>query len=248
MERIENIGFGELRLIQQPDAFCYGIDAVILSDFANSLYPEFEHAVDLGTGNGIIPFILSHKNKKAHFTGIEIQAESVDLAKRSCKMNELDDRIEFVHSDVSELDFSIFKEKNVDIVTCNPPYFKRGGAIPSSNQGKFIARHETTATVEEFIKTASRILNGKGHFFMVHRPSRLVDIFFFCRKYHLEPKHIRYVVPKQGEIANIVLIHCTAKGGKELKHLKELCVYNENGDYTDEIKLIYERNTDEMPL
>lgn len=247
MERIENIGFGELKLIQDPDAFCYGIDAVILSDFACLFYPQARNAVDLCTGTGIVPFIMSHKNKDAVFTGIDVLETSIDMAKRSCSMNGLQERVSFIQSDVLELDTAMF-DGGIDMVTCNPPYFAKGGAIPSRNAEKFVARHETTATVEDFIKTAAKLLNGKGHFFMVHRPSRLVDIFFFCRKYGLEPKHIRFVVPKKGEIPNIVLIHCSAGGGRELRYLKELCVYDDNGCYTDEIEQIYERKTEECQL
>jgi len=240
MERVENIGFGELKLIQNPEAFCYGIDAVILSDFANSIYPDFRNAVDLCTGTGIVPFILSHKNSSAELTGVDVQASSIDMARRSCEMNGLEDRVHFACSDILEMDMSI-SGKSVDMVTCNPPYFAKGGAIPSSNAEKFIARHETTATVEDFIKAAAGLLKGKGHFFMVHRPSRLVDIFYFCRKYGLEPKDIRFVVPKAGQTPNIVLIHCSAGGGRELKYMKNLCVYNDDGSYTEEIECIYER-------
>lgn len=241
MERTESIGFGNLKLIQNTDEFCYGIDAVILADFAYSFCSNFEVAVDLGTGNGVIPFILSHKNKNAKFIGIELQPSSIKLAEKSCKLNSLDLRIEFVQGNVTDLDKGIYSNRNIDIVTCNPPYFAKGGAIPNNNKSKFIARHETVASIEDFIKAAADILGGKGHFFLVHRPSRLVDIFYFCRKHNLEPKDIRYVVPKAGEAPNIVLIHCVAGGGKELKIMKELCVYEYNGSYSDEIERIYER-------
>lgn len=239
MERIENIGFGELKLIQDPDQFCYGVDAVILADFAAKLNSEMLTAIDLGTGNGIIPFILCHKNKDVSVIGVDVQKEAVDLAKRSCKINNLEDRVTFINTDVLKLIEE--GEALADTVTCNPPYFIKGGAIPNSNQAKFIARHETTAGVEDFIKAAAGLLKRKGHFFMVHRPSRLADIFYYCRKYGLEPKDMRLVVPKPGQEANIVLIHCIKGGGKELNVMKELAVYDENGDYSREIQMIYER-------
>lgn len=239
MERIENIGFGELKLIQDPDQFCYGVDAVILADFAAKLNSEMLTAIDLGTGNGIIPFILCHKNKDVSVIGVDVQKEAVDLAKRSCKINNLEDRVSFMNTDVLKLIEE--GEALADTVTCNPPYFIKGGAIPNSNQAKFIARHETTAGVEDFIKGAVGLLKRKGHFFMVHRPSRLADIFYYCRKYGLEPKDMRLVVPKPGQEANIVLIHCIKGGGKELNVMKELAVYDENGDYSREIQMIYER-------
>lgn len=248
MERVENIGFGGLKLIQDPKEFCYGVDAVILADFAYSFCPDFRFAVDLGTGTGIIPFILSHKNESATFIGVELQETSVIMAEKGCKLNSLEHRIDFVRADVSDLSDEICGERKVDIVTCNPPYFARGGGIPSDNRSRFIARHETTATVEDFIKAAALILKGKGHFFMVHRPSRLVDIFYFCRKYGLEPKDIRYVSPRKGETPNIVLIHCTAGGGRELRIMKELCIYSHDGSYTEEIEQIYEREKSDLSI
>ena len=251
MERIENTGFGNIKLIQDPDQFCYGVDAVILADFANSLCPDFTSAVDLGTGNGIIPLILSHKNSTAHITGVEVQPDSADMAKRSCEMNGLTDRITIAVGDVLDIYEDMMsgslgtclelKKGSADMVTCNPPYFTKGGAIPSSSRAKFIARHETTAQVEDFIKAAAAFLKRKGHFFMVHRPSRLADIFYYSRKHGLEPKDLRMVVPKPGEAPNIVLIHCIKGGGKELNVMKELAVYGEDGRYSDEIEKIYER-------
>lgn len=244
MERIDNTGFGNIKLIQDPEQFCYGVDAVILADFANTLCPDYNRVADLGTGNGIIPFILSHKNKNAVITGIEVQSEAAEMARRSCKINDLENRVDFIESDVVEiLAGSILTEEggSFDLVTCNPPYFSKGGAIPSSSKCKFIARHETTAEVEDFIKAAAVLLKRKGHFCMVHRPSRLADIFFFCRKHGLEPKNMRLVAPKTGEAPNIVLIHCIKGGGKELNVMKELVVYGESGSYSDDIETIYEK-------
>ena len=251
MERIENIGFGDLKLIQDPEQFCYGVDAVILADFAVSLCPDFSKAVDLGTGNGVIPIILSHKNENARITGIDVQEDAIAMAMRSCKMNGLDERLSFINGDVLQVcgcektagDGIVddLRYGSFDVVTCNPPYFIKGGAIPSSSKAKFIARHESSATVEDFIKAANMLLMRRGHFFMVHRPSRLADIFYYCRKYGLEPKDMRLVVPKPGEAPNIVLIHCIKGGGREMKVMKELAVYGEDGQYSEEIQKIYER-------
>lgn len=241
MECIENTGFGQLKLVQDKEEFCYGIDAVILADFAYRICSDFKLAVDLGTGTGIIPFILSHKNSEAEFIGIDLQESSIRMAKKGCRINSLEDRISFIKADVSELDHNMLCNRDVDVVTCNPPYFRKGGGIPSGSRERFIARHETTATIEDFIKKSACILKGRGHFFMVHRPSRLVDIFYFCRKYMLEPKDMRLVVPRKGERPNIVLIHCTAGGGKQLNIMEELCVYSHDGSYSSEIEHIYER-------
>ncbi len=241
MRRIENIGFGGMKLIQDTDNFRYGLDAVILADFACSISKEFECAVDLGTGTGVIPFIMSHKNEYADFVGIEIQKELLKLAEESCRLNGLEERISFMNIDVAEIDDLSIGDIRPDVVTCNPPYFIRGGGIPAKNPGRFISRHETSAVLDDFVKAASLLLGGKGDFFMVHRPSRLVDIFCSCRQNGLEPKDIRFVMPRAGEVPNIALIHCTAGGGRELSIMKELCVYESDGRYTDEIMRIYER-------
>lgn len=239
MERVENIGFGDMKLIQDTDYFCYGIDAVILADYAHSICPDAGRIVDLGTGNGIIPVILSHKNKSAEITGIELQKEPAETARRSCELNGIKDRVFIRNGDIAEPE--TYYGITADVVTCNPPYFARGGGIPNGTGSRYTARHETTAVFEDFVKAAASILQGKGHFFIVHRPSRLVDIFYYCRKYRLEPKNIRYVAPRAGEIPNIVLVHCAAGGGKELRTGRTLYVYNEDGSYTDEIERIYER-------
>ena len=239
MERVEDIGFGNLKLIQDPGCFCCGIDAVILADYAHTYCPDALKIVDLGTGNGIVPLILSHKNKKAGITGIEIQEEAADMARRSCRINNLQNRITIRTGDIIESE--TYSGLQADAVTCNPPYFVKGGGILNNRKPKYIARHETTAVFDDFARAASEILNTKGHFFIVHRPSRLVDIFWSCRKYRLEPKDIRFVAPKAGEVPNIVLVHCVAGGGRELKIDRTLYVHDENGCYTDEIETIYER-------
>jgi tRNA1Val (adenine37-N6)-methyltransferase len=247
--KIENIGFGDMKLIQNHDYFCYGVDAVILADFAISMVGSFDNAVDLGTGTGVIPFILHHKNPKddSRIVGVDIQDESVRLADESCEINGLKDSIQFVKEDVKNIAGKASADSCKitlgvnDLVCANPPYFARGTGIASGTTPKFVARHETTADLEDFIIAAGALLKDKGHFCMVHRPSRLVDIFCLCRKHRLEPKHVRFVVPKAGEQPNIVLVHCILGGGKELRFMRELSVYDDKGAYTHEIEQIYER-------
>lgn len=235
-ERIDEIGFSNLRLIQKPEEFCYGVDAVILADFASK--KKAARIVDLGTGTGIVPVILSHKTKAEFIYGIEYQKNSFDRAVRNVELNGLADRLEFINANVAEFDG--LKEW-ADAVTTNPPYMVSNGAITNENTAKTIARHETVGTLEDFVKCASGILKNKGDFYMVHRPSRLVDIFVTCRKYRLEPKEIRFVAPRKGERPNIILVHCVKNGGAELKILNDLYVYEEPGVYSDEIEKIYER-------
>ena len=242
MERIENIGFDNLKLIQDDEGFMFGIDAVILADFAACMHPGMKKAVDLGTGNGIIPLILSHKAPGCTVTGFDIQEKAVDMATRSCDMNNLADRISFHCCDVKNIAAEYPEMKgSVDAVITNPPYVAKGSGIVNDKSSKFIARQETTADIEDFVSAAASLLNYKGHLFMVHRPNRLVDIFYYCRKYNLEPKDIRFVAPSEGRIPNIVLIHSILGGGHELNYLDTLNVYDKEGNYTAEIVKIYEK-------
>ena len=242
MESIEEIGFGGLKLIQSNEGFRFGIDAVLLADFAAGICPSADSIVDLGTGNGVIPLILSHKTKASSITGIDLQAKAIELAGRNCDLNGLGERIRFIQCDVAKLQ----KEKpdlrgTADTVVSNPPYIARGAGITNAGDSKFLSRQETTAGVKEFAEAAAFLLKERGHFFLVHRPSRLVDLFYYCRRNGLEPKKIRFVAPRQGAKPNIVLLHCVKGGGRELDFAEELYVYDETGKYTAEIMKIYEK-------
>ncbi len=243
--REDNIGFGGLRLLQEPEEFCYGVDAVILADFASKACPK--KAVDLGTGSGVIPLILSHKTGAEKLVGVELQKPSYERAVQSVALNGLEDRIKMVNADVTDEDLrgKVFSaaetSEGVDLVTCNPPYMPGGASIPGANAAKTIARQETTATLDDFIRAAADLLCRRGHLYMVHRPSRLADIICSMRQRGIEPKELRMVSPKPGAEPNIVLIHGIKGAGPELKVLDTLCVHKEDGGYTDEIEIIYER-------
>ena len=239
-ERIDEIGFGGLKLIQKPEEFCYGIDAVLLADFAK--IKKGGTAVDLGTGTAVIPLILSRKTEADRIVGVEIQKDAFDRAQRSVSMNALSDRIKLLHVDVKDL-LNLLEPESFDVVVSNPPYNEKGGAIENNCPAQKIARHETTAKLEDFIRAAERLLKDRGEFCLVHRPSRLVDIIFYCRKYRLEPKEICFVHPRQGRPANIVLLRCVKNGGPELRFLEPLFVYESDGEYTNEIKKIYQKET-----
>lgn len=239
-ERIDEIGFGNLRLIQKPEDFCYGIDAVLLATFAE--IAKNTRVIDLGTGTGIIPIILSHRTEAAEIVGVEVQTDSYDRGLRNILLNELDDRVRLIHGDVKHL----IREKKVakhsfDAVLTNPPYVKGGGGPKNRESAKMIARHETTAGLEDFIGEASLMLRDRGDFYMVHRPNRLVDICVLCRQHKLEPKELRMVSPNRESAPNILLIHCVKHGRPELKFMDPLYVYNAEGGYTDEVLKLYER-------
>lgn len=242
-ERIDEIGMGGFKVVQ-GDGFSYGVDAVLLSAFASgetgakAIKSHFKARVaDLGTGNGIIPFVLAHKLPLSEFVGFEKNQVSLDRAERGCVMNKLESRISFVLTDISELKGY---ESDFDAVVSNPPYFRRGSGIPNEDSAKFIARHETTASIAEFARCAGEILKSGGDFYMIHRPSRLPDIIEALRAAALEPKELQLIVPSSGEPANLVLIHAVAGAKPDLKMLPEIAVYNPDGeDYTELIKRIY---------
>jgi tRNA1Val (adenine37-N6)-methyltransferase len=235
-ERMDRIGFGDLRLIQKPEEFCYGVDAVILAEFASR--KKADRIVDLGTGTGIIPHILAHKTRAREIYGIECQRESYERAVRNAELNELSGRIKFFHTDVANVkDW----QGSIDQVTANPPYTAANSGLTNESNAKMIARHEIVGNLEDFIRCSSMLLKNRGDFDLIHRPSRLTDILTLCRKYNLEPKELQMVAPRQGEIPNLLLLHCVKGGGKELKLLNALYIYDGQGHYTEEIERIYER-------
>ena len=243
LDRIDDIGMGGFKVVQ-GDGFSYGIDAVLLAAFASGetgakpIKSRLKMRVaDLGTGNGIIPFVLAHKLPMSEIVGFERNPISLERAVRGREMNELEDRINFVLTDISQLDGY---DETFDAVVTNPPYFRRGAGIPNEDSAKFIARHETTAGIAEFAKCGSRILKSGGDFYMIHRPSRLPDISQALRAASLEPKELQLVVPSSSAPANLVLIHAVAGAKPDLKILPEIAVYNSDGSgYTELIKRIY---------
>ncbi len=242
-ERLDDTGFGDIKIWQNINDFCYGIDAVILADFV-SKYKKIKSdiLVDFCSGNGIIPLILSHKSHIGKIIGLEFQKQAVTLAERNIELNNLKEKIKVVHGDVLNTNvlLSYFHNK-VDIVSINPPYFKCNENLLNKDESKTLARHETTAGLEDFIENAHFLLKERGELFLIHRPERLVSIISYMRKFKIEPKIIRFVAPYKNKNPNLVLIKGIKNAGEELKVLDNLYVYDENGKYTDEIQEIYER-------
>ncbi len=241
--RLDDTGFGGLRLYQETEAFRYGIDAVLLAAFAAETSAGKKkdcRIMDLGTGNGIVPLILSHKTRASYIGGIELQAEAAALAERSAAYNGLTGRLHIFCSNVKDFDAGETAE-TFDLVTSNPPYTAGSCGIESRNRAKALARHELEGSLEDFIALAARLLRDKGSFCMVHRPSRMADVMTVCRKYRLEPKELRLVSGRQGEKPNILLVHCCKNGRAELQVAPQIHVREENGGYSDEILAAYER-------
>lgn len=183
-ERIDDLQRNHYRIIQDPERFCFGMDAVLLSGFAKA--KEGDNVLDLGTGTGIIPILMEAKTRATHFTGLEIQSESADMAARSVKLNHLEEKIEIVTGDIKEA-VSLFGAASFDVVTCNPPYMTEHHGLTNPKAPKAIARHELLCTLEDVISQAARLLKPGGNFYLVHRPFRLADIIVLLRQYKMEP-------------------------------------------------------------
>lgn len=235
-ERIDELQRNNYKIIQNTKKFCFGMDAVLLSGFAKVLQDEI--VLDLGTGTGIIPILLEAKTSGKHFTGLEIQSESADMARRSVILNKLEDKIDITDGDIKEASL-LFGLASFDVVTCNPPYMNHSHGIVNPDSSKAIARHEIRCTLEDVIRETAGVLKPNGRMYMVHRPFRLVDIINTCSQYKLEAKRMRLVYPYIDKEPNMVLIECVKGGGRNLIVEAPLIVYKEPGVYTDEIIDIY---------
>lgn len=235
-ERIDDLQRNHYGIIQRKGTFCFGMDAVLLSGFA--VVKPGEKALDLGTGTGIIPILLEAKTEGRHFTGLEIQEESADMARRSVKYNHLEEKVEIVTGDIKEAG-SRFALASFDVVISNPPYMNDAHGIKNPGDAKAIARHEVLCTLDDVVREGARVLRPGGRFYMVHRPHRLIEIITALTAYRLEPKRMKLVHPFVDKEANMVLIEAVRGGRSMIKVEKPLIVYREQGVYTDEIYDIY---------
>ena len=235
-ERVDDLHRNGYMLIQDPKRFCFGVDAVLLSGFA--VVKKGEKVLDMGTGTGVIPILLAAKTDGEHFTGIDIQPESVEMAQRSVKLNGLEDKITIQQADIKNLQES-FKLSSFDVVTTNPPYMNDGGGLKNDYQPKTIARHEVLCSLEDVISNGAKMLKSGGRLYMVHRPHRLADIFVNLRKYKLEPKKMRFIHAYADKEPTMILIEAVRGGRPMLKVMPPLIIYEKDGSYTKEVYDIY---------
>ena len=238
-ERIDDLEFKGLKIIQNKNGFCFGIDSVILSDFAKNVKPN-SNIMDLGTGTGILPILLSAKTEAKKIWGIEIQEDVANMAKRSVLLNKLEEKIEIINENILNLE-SKFEKNSIDVIVTNPPYKKKGTGVINEKESKLIARHEITASLEDFIEISSKLLKDKGEIFMVHRPERLVDILYLMRNKKIEPKNIRFVYANKESEPKLILVRGVKNAKEFLKVEKNLYIYNEDVNYSDEILKIYNK-------
>lgn len=235
-ERVDDLQNGYF-VIQDPKKFCFGMDAVLLSGFAR--VKKGETALDMGTGTGIIPILLSQRTEGKHFIGLEIQAECAEMADRSVKYNCLEDRIQIVEGDIKEA-AGIFGAASFDVVTCNPPYMIGQHGLTNPHLPKAIARHEILCTFDDVASQAARVLKDRGRFYLVHRPFRLVELMAALTKYKLEPKRMQLVYPYIDKEPNMVLIEACKGGNSRIQIERPLVVYEKPGVYTKDILELYQ--------
>lgn len=235
-ERLDELQRNGYQIIQNPEKFCFGMDAVLLTGFARA--KEGDRLLDLGTGTGIILLLMEAKYHCGYLAGLEIQAESADMAARSVLLNDLQDKIEIIAGDIKEAD-SFFPSASFDCITCNPPYMPGQHGLVNPSTPKAIARHEILCTFEDVARQAAKLLKPGGHFFLVHRPFRLAEIMITLVRHRLEPKRLQLVYPYTDREPNMVLLEAVRGGKAGMKAEKPLIVYQEPGVYTAEIGEVY---------
>ena len=238
-ERIDDLQLNNLKIIQNKNGFCFGIDSVLLADFAKDIRNNSK-VLDLGTGTGIIATLLCAKTKLSKIYGIDIQKDVCDMASRSIKLNNLEDKFEIINTNIKDLK-NIFEESSFDAIVSNPPYKKENSGIKNETETKLISRHEITASLEDFVSISSKLLNSNSSLYMVHRPERLSDLFYLLKKYNLEPKKLRIVQSYVDSKPKLILVKATKNAKSFLNIEKPLIIYNKDGSYTDEILKIYSK-------
>lgn len=236
-EKIDDLMVNNLKIIQKKSGFKFGIDAVLLSYFAAN-NSNAQSVLDLGTGTGIIPILLAGKYGFNSVKALEIQKKYVEMAKRSVLMNKLEDKINIIEGDIKNIK-NLIKGQSIDLVVSNPPYKNNGSGIINECYDKTIARHEVLCSFEQLIAAVKYVLKPNGSFILVHRPDRLVDIFWIMRKYRIEPKLIRMVYGNLKSKAKLLLIKGSNYGNSQLNFMEPLYIYDEKGNYTEELNRIY---------
>ena len=234
-ERLDDLQNGYM-LIQNPSQFCFGIDAVLLSWYAQ--VGPGEKALDMGTGTGIVPILLKARYPQGKYTGLEIQEESAEMARRSVAYNHLEEDISITLGDIKEAS-QIYGNSSFDVVVTNPPYMIGSHGLTGENQAKTIARHETLCTLEDILEQGAKVLRPRGRFYMVHRPFRLAEILSAMVRYKIEPKRMRLVYPYVDKEPNMVLIEGLKGGNPRMEVEPPLIVYEKDGTYTQELRAMY---------
>jgi len=235
-ERVDDLQFGGLRIIQSRRGFRFGMDAVLLSHFAD-VRPG-DRVADLGTGTGIIPILLCGHTRGRSFVGLEIQPEMAEMAARSVRMNGLEDRIRILEGDLRQA-HELLGYNGFDVVTCNPPYERKGGGVVCQEMAWTLARHEEACTLTDVARAAFNLLRQGGRLELIIRADRAVEVLVTLKESRLEPKRIRMICPSVDRSPNLMLVEATRGGNPGTRWEPPLIVYGPDGAYTQEINAIY---------
>lgn len=222
------------KIYQNTDMFCFSLDSILLANFV-TVNKKITNILDIGCGNAPIPLVLSTKTK-ASITGVEIQKEVYNLAKKSIDYNDCGKQIEIVNADIKDL-YKSYESDSFDIITCNPPYFKINDKTKQNiSEYKKIARHEVKLNLDDIFRISRKLLKNNGVVAIVHRPDRMLEIFECMKKNNIEPKKIQFVYPKNGTKCNLILVEGSKNGKSGIEILEPLIVHEKNGEYTEEVK------------
>ena len=238
-ERIDDLEYKGLKIIQNENYFFFGIDSILLSDFAKEIKKD-AIILDIGTGTGIISILLAKKTECNKIYALEVQEEISEMAMRSVKLNKLENKIQIINDNIKNIE-KYLQNNSINAIVTNPPYKRENSGVKNENMNKLISRHEITANLEDFISNGSKILKDKGNFYMVNRPERLAEIITLFKKYRIEPKRLRIVYSKINSKPNLILIKGVKNAKPFLEIEKPLIIYNNDNTYTDEILEIYNK-------
>lgn len=224
-ERLDDLQLKGYHIIQDPARFCFGVDAVLLSDFAK--VKKGERVLDLGTGTGIIPILLEAKTEGEHFTGLEIQEESAEMARRSVAYNHLQEKIDIVTGDIKEAD-KLFGPVSFDVITTNPPYMIGSHGVQNAQSAKTIAGHEVLCNLDDILRVSAKMLGFGGRFYIIHRPFRLAEILTKMVQYKIEPKRMQMVHSYIDKEPTMVMIEGSRSGNSRMKVEPPIVMYERN--------------------
>jgi tRNA1(Val) A37 N6-methylase TrmN6 len=240
-ERLDDLLTHDIRIIQSDEVFSFSLDAVLLARFCS--VPPRGRIVDLCTGNGVIPLLLTTRTR-ADIVGVEIQERLADMAARNVQLNGLGGQIRMLHADLKTVHGEL-GHGQFDLVTVNPPYLPVRSGDRKANPHIAAARHEVYCTLDDVAAACSRLVRPGGKVAMVHRPSRLAEIICALREHRLEPKRMRFIHPRAGEEANMVLIEAAKDGKPEVRLLPPLIVHEGDG-YCKELLDVYYGRADRL--
>ena len=235
-ERIDDLQYKGLKIIQKKNGFCFGVDSIIIVNFAD--IPKASKVLDIGSGSGIISVLIAAKTEASSVTGVEIQSEMAEMAKRSIRMNCLEHKVEVINEDIKQYT-KYTRPSSFDAVVTNPPYIPNGGGIINSSDSKAIAKHEIACSLDDIVEASARLLKSCGQLTMIHRVERMTDVFYTMRCKNIEPKFLRMVQPDVNKAPNLFMVKGTKGGNSGIKVFNPLYIYNQDGSYSDEINRIY---------